>query len=348
MPPQHLFSTPRLSELAYQIISRVWEITSVFIGRNSSTLFYRSQAALLALLAMEARGEKKKIEALHGQLVDFLEGRLPSPHFSVDDDDFALLENAVVELENRLLQEQEKARLETQKNAAFIADISHQLKTPLAALRLYSELEQARLGPTGETKTVAGRERGSPGEYINKQLALIERMEKLIYSLLRLEKLRADAYEMHFADHDLHALAWEVWAELQPLYPEIEFALTGHAELRCDAGWISEALRNILKNSCEHTAPKGRITVTLETAERSITVTVEDSGGGIPEEEVPRLFRRFYRSGTPTPGGGAGLGLAIARTIVEKHHGLISAENTARGLQITLCFPRLDGIKKIG
>lgn len=305
-------------------------------------------AALLALLAMEARGEKKKIEALHGQLVDFLEGRLPSPHFSVDDDDFALLENAVVELENRLLQEQEKARLETQKNAAFIADISHQLKTPLAALRLYSELEQARLGPTGETKTVAGRERGSPGEYINKQLALIERMEKLIYSLLRLEKLRADAYEMHFADHDLHALAWEVWAELQPLYPEIEFALTGHAELRCDAGWISEALRNILKNSCEHTAPKGRITVTLETAERSITVTVEDSGGGIPEEEVPRLFRRFYRSGTPTPGGGAGLGLAIARTIVEKHHGLISAENTARGLQITLCFPRLDGIKKIG
>ena len=173
-------------------------------------------------------------------------------------------------------------------------------------------------------------------------------MEKLIYSLLRLEKLRADAYEMHFADHDLHALAWEVWAELQPLYPEIEFALTGHAELRCDAGWISEALRNILKNSCEHTAPKGRITVTLETAERSITVTVEDSGGGIPEEEVPRLFRRFYRSGTPTPGGGAGLGLAIARTIVEKHHGLISAENTARGLQITLCFPRLDGIKKIG
>jgi len=297
---------------------------------------------------MEARGEKKKIEALHGQLVDFLEGRLPSPHFSVDDDDFALLENAVVELENRLLQEQEKARLETQKNAAFIADISHQLKTPLAALRLYSELEQARLGPTGETKTVAGRERGSPGEYINKQLALIERMEKLIYSLLRLEKLRADAYEMHFADHDLHALAWEVWAELQPLYPEIEFALTGHAELRCDAGWISEALRNILKNSCEHTAPKGRITVTLETAERSITVTVEDSGGGIPEEEVPRLFRRFYRSGTPTPGGGAGLGLAIARTIVEKHHGLISAENTARGLQITLCFPRLDGIKKIG
>ncbi|MGI6616148.1 MAG: sensor histidine kinase [Dethiobacteria bacterium] len=305
-------------------------------------------AALLALLAMEARGEKKKIEALHGQLVDFLEGRLPSPHFSVDDDDFALLENAVVELENRLLQEQEKARLETQKNAAFIADISHQLKTPLAALRLYSELEQARLEPTGETKTVAGRERGSPGEYIHKQLALIERMEKLIYSLLRLEKLRADAYEMHFADHDLHALAWEVWAELQPLYPEIEFALTGHAELRCDAGWISEALRNILKNSCEHTAPKGRITVTLETAERSITVTVEDSGGGIPEEEVPRLFRRFYRSGTPTPGGGAGLGLAIARTIVEKHHGLISAENTARGLQITLCFPRLDGIKKIG
>ena len=75
-------------------------------------------------------------------------------------------------------------------------------------------------------------------------------------------------------------------------------------------------------------------------------MTVEDSGGGIPEEELPGLFRRFYRSSRVRRDGGAGLGLAIARTIVEKHHGLVSAENTARGLQISLCFPRLEGILK--
>ncbi len=294
-------------------------------------------AAALALCFAGARRQKKTIEALHEQLTEFLEGRLLSPRFSVDDDDFALLENAVVELENRLLLEREKGQRESQKNADFIADISHQLKTPLAGLKLYCEMEQA-----AGTEALPGR----PGKDISKQLALIERMEHLIYSLLRLEKLRTDAYEMSFADHDLAALTRQVWAELQPLYPEKELHLNGGANLRCDGYWIGEALQNILKNSCEHTPAEGRITVSCETAERSITMTIEDNGGGITEEELPRLFQRFYRSPHVPRSGGAGLGLAIARTIVEKHHGLVTAENSGRGLQITLCFPKLEGIQK--
>ncbi len=288
--------------------------------------------ASLALNIMESRRLKRKLEALHGQLIDFLEGRETYPRFSVDDDDFALLENAVVELESRLLLEQEKTRRESQKNAEFIADVSHQLKTPLAALKLYCEMEQAQ----------------DPGKDISRQLALIERMENLTYSLLRLEKLRADAYEMRFAEHDLGGLARQVWSELQPLYPSKRFQLAGSATMRCDAYWLGEALRNILKNSCEHTPPEGQVDLIIEKTERSITLTVEDNGGGIPEEELPGLFRRFFRSSRARPDGGVGLGLAIARTIVEKHHGLVSAENTASGLQIALCFPRLEGIRKGG
>ncbi len=289
-------------------------------------------AASLALCIIGARRQKKELEALHKQLIDFLEGREPSPRFSVNDDDFALLENAVVELESRLLLEQEKTRRESQKNAEFIADVSHQLKTPLAALKLYCEMEQAQ----------------DPGKDISRQLALIERMENLTYSLLRLEKLRADAYEMRFAEHDLGGLARQVWSELQPLYPGKRFQLAGSAAMRCDAYWLGEALRNILKNSCEHTPPEGQVDLIIEKTERSITLAVEDNGGGIPEEELPGLFRRFFRSSRARPDGGVGLGLAIARTIVEKHHGLVSAENTACGLQIALCFPRLEGIRKGG
>ncbi|NLA25757.1 MAG: HAMP domain-containing histidine kinase [Firmicutes bacterium] len=322
--------------------------------------------AALALSIIGMRRHKYTIERLHRQLIDFLEGRLSSPRFSVDDDDFALLENAVVELENRLMLERENTQRESQKNAAFIADVSHQLKTPLAALKLYCEMEQARQEPATGTgaltdqamrpETLAGQSDYPAGKKllqhpngdISKQLALIERMEHLIYSLLRLEKLRSDAYEISFASHDLADLVGQIWAELQPLYPEKKFRLAGSAMLRCDGYWISEALQNILKNSCEHTPPKGEIGLSLETAEKSITITIEDNGGGVPETELPRLFRRFYRSSRVSLGGGAGLGLAIARIIVEKHHGLISAENTASGLQISLCFPRMEGIQKIG
>jgi signal transduction histidine kinase len=288
--------------------------------------------ASLALSILEAKRLKRKLESLHGQLTAFLEGREISPRFSVDDDDFALLENAVVELESRLLLEQEKARRESQKNAEFIADVSHQLKTPLAALKLYCEMDQAQ----------------NPGKDLSRQLALIERMENLIFSLLRLEKLRADAYEMRFAEHNLGDLARQVWSELQPLYPGKRFHLAGSAAMRCDAYWLGEALRNILKNSCEHTPPEGEVNIFITQTERSITITVEDNGGGIPEEELPGLFRRFFRSSRARPDGGVGLGLAIARTIVEKHHGLVSAENTARGLQIALCFPRVEGMRKGG
>lgn len=289
-------------------------------------------AGALLICVRESKRQESSIYELHGQIADFLEGRDETPRFSVDDDNFALLENAVVELESRLLLERDHTRREYKKNANFIIDVSHQLKTPLTALKLYCEMEH----------------RNNPGEHTQKQLVLIERMEHLIYSLLRLEKLRAGAYELQFAPYDLADLTRQVWEELQTLYPEKKCIVTGKATMRCDAYWMGEALKNIFINSCRHTPPDGRIEVSLTTADVSITVTFEDEGGGVAEEEVPKLFQRFYRSSRGTPGEGVGIGLAITRTIVEKHHGTVYAENTARGLKIILCFPILDGALAIG
>ena len=285
--------------------------------------------AALVLSIYISRRQEKNINRLHGQITDFLEGRSRTPGFSVNDDNFALLENSVVELENRLLLEHDNSQKAWKENVDFITDVSHQLKTPLTALKLYCEMD-------------------NPGPNTRKQLVLIERMEHLIYSLLRLEKLRADAYEMDFAASDLSRLAKLVWEELQPLYPEKELSITGQAALRCDAYWMGEALKNILKNSCEHTANNGLIQVILEPSDTSVTVTVTDNGGGIPEEELPKLFQRFYRSSRAGAKGGAGIGLAITRTVVEKHHGTIYAENTTEGLKVTLCFPILDGVLAMG
>lgn len=285
-------------------------------------------ALSLALSICELKRQEKKIDALHGQLMDFLEGRDNTPRFSVNDDQFALLENAVIELENRLLLEHDTTQKACKKNSDFITDVSHQLKTPLTALKLYCEMDCEN----------------NPSPYVKKQLVLIERMEHLIYSLMRLEKLRADAYEMNFAAHDFVQLIRQVWEELQPLYPEKMFCITGKTTMRFDAYWMREALKNVLKNSCEHTPPKGRIQVSLETTDVSFIVTVEDNGGGIPEEELAKLFQRFYRSSRSMPNGGVGIGLTITKTIVEKHHGTIYAENTAQGLKTILCFPILDGI----
>jgi len=257
---------------------------------------------------------------LHGQIQEFLNGGIASPAFSVRDDRFALFENAVVELETRLLQSEENAREEGAKNEAFVQDVSHQLKTPIAGLRLFCEMDEA--------------------QHKRQTLQLIERMEAMITSLLRLEKLNADGYAFEFKLCDLGELAREARAHFAQIFPNKRIEITGGAEIRCDAYWMGEALQNLMKNACEHTAGDGRVEVAIDQTDAEAVIRVEDDGGGAPPEILAKIFDRFRGGGKPDEGApGVGLGLAIVKTIVQKHHGSISAENGARGLLITIYLP---------
>ena len=257
---------------------------------------------------------------LHGQIQEFLNGEITSPAFSVRDDRFALFENAVVELETRLLQSEENAREESAKNEAFVQDVSHQLKTPIAGLRLFCEMDEA--------------------QHKRQTLQLIERMESMTTSLLRLEKLNADGYAFDFKLCDLYELAREVRAQFVELYPQKRIEIIGGAEIRCDAYWMGEALGNLMKNACEHTAGDGHIAVHIDQRDAEASIRVQDDGGGVSPEILGKIFDRFRGGGKPDERApGVGLGLAIVKTIVQKHHGTIAAENGERGLQITIYLP---------
>ncbi|MDO5784139.1 MAG: HAMP domain-containing sensor histidine kinase [Eubacteriales bacterium] len=251
------------------------------------------------------------------------------PKYSVQDDSFALLENAAADLENKILTEHANMVAQSKQNVDFVADISHQLKTPLAALKLYCEMDAAVF----------------PNAHTDKQLVLIEHMEELIYSLLRLENLKADAYAMSFQMHPLHLLVADVWNGLYALYPTKCFTLEGQAQLRCDEAWIKEAIVNILKNSCEHTTENGKISVLLEQTEAAVHITIRDNGGGVPEDELPKLFQRFFHSSRNTSKNSAGIGLAITKEIITKHHGIITAANDAHGLCMYINLPIIDGMQ---
>lgn len=280
---------------------------------------------LVGVLINTVVHKKKRMHALHKAVEEFLhEGKEPA--FSLKEDGYSVVENDVCELAHLLIKQKESVQQEHRKTIDFIADVSHQLKTPLTSLKLYCEMQH--------------------GKHTEKQLLLIERMGKLIYSLLRLQKLRAGAYEMAFLPHDMAALICGVWTELAALYPQKQMQICGDAQgFRCDEYWLSEAIENLLKNACEHTEACGQIRVSIEQTEKSILIAIEDNGGGVPEAELVNLFRRFYRSATQR--SGTGLGLAITKTIVEKHHGSIEARNSTHGLCVTMCFPILDGVLAI-
>lgn len=277
-------------------------------------------AIIAAVLAVQLLTQKKRIATLAEQMEDYLAGSGKPLSYSLKEDAVAPLENAAAEMENRIEVEKERYRQEARRTSDLTADISHQLKTPLASLRLFVEMDE------------------SP--HMEQEISQIERMETLIGSLLRLEKLCADGYEFSFSEHVIRPMIERAWSQLCPLWPNKEITITGDATLRCDEKWLSEAFQNLLKNACEHTAANGTITIILEQTDRAFFCTVEDNGGGVPEKDLPHLFDRFYRAEGQKQNG-AGLGLAIVKEIIYRHHGHITAENTKDGLRFIISIPIL-------
>ncbi len=279
--------------------------------------------ALLALVTLFLR-QRRRIKKLAEQAEDFLVGHGKALEFSVREDSLAPLHNAVAELQNRLLLAKERQAEECRRTSDLMADISHQLKTPLASLWLYSEMDKSA--------------------HLPQQIAQIERMERLIQSLLRLERLCADGYEFTFAEQEVAAIVRASWAGLSATFPDCTAEVVGNAVIRCDVKWLSEVFTNLLKNACEHMPMGGTIHVRMETTEAAFFCTVEDEGGGTSAKDLPHLFERFYRA-EGSPSNGAGIGLAIVREIILRHHGTISAENAAKGLKMTISIPLMKMIR---
>lgn len=270
--------------------------------------------------------QDKRISKLTDEINDFVENGKQTD-FSVKDNNFARLQNSVNDLENLIILEKNNTLNETKKNIEFISDVSHQLKTPLAGIRLYCEMDNA------VNKT----------EHTEKELMLIEKMENLIQNLLKLEKIRSDAYVMEFQKSETKVIIEEIITDLKHIFPQKEYTVTGNGVLRCDKSWLKEAISNVIKNASEHTDANGKVDVCISQSSKSTIIEIQDNGGGIDEEEISELFTRFCKTKISLPTS-AGIGLAITKAIVEKHHGIISAENKNGGLCITMCFPHIDGI----
>ncbi len=285
-------------------------------------------AACVVLFVLHIKN-KRKLRSLTESIDIFLkDGTLTD--LATDEGEFSHLQNNICDLETKLLFEREFTKREAERNTEFISDISHQLKTPLAGLRLYCEMQHST----------------APDPHTEKELALISKMEKLIFNILRLEKLRSDTYSMHFAEVHLSELCCELQAEFSALFLQKKIILCGDAVLRCDKVWLREAIGNVIKNACEHTAADGIVEISIEQAEKSVLITIQDNGGGVKPDELSMLFRRFHRSQSASPDS-AGIGLSITRAIVEKHHGTVTAENCGAGLCVSMCFPVIDANLKL-
>ena len=278
-------------------------------------------AVVLLIVLFLYLHQRRRIGQLAEQMESFLVTGQEPLKFSVQEDALAPLQNAAAELENQVLLARSQKQEERRATRDLTADISHQLKTPLASLRLFCEMDESA--------------------HVAEQLSQIERMEGLIQSLLRLERLCADGYEFTFAEHNIAALVRDSWQGLASVYPKKILKIEGNATIRCDEKWLSEAYMNLLKNACEHTPDNGEIIVHLDQSDTAFFCSVSDNGGGVDTKELPHLFERFYRAHSRETKG-AGIGLSIVKEIIHRHHGNIYAENISGGLRMVITLPILN------
>ncbi len=268
----------------------------------------------------------RPVEAIRAQVAEIgavaLDRRVPEP--SVDDE--------IGRLARTMNQMLDRLQASSERQRRFVADASHELRSPLASLRTQIEVERA-YGQMDEERALA----------ISHQLAEVDRMQSLVSDLLLLA--RADEHRLvsrsTVVELDRIVLEEAERTEL-PEHERIDTSLVRPATVRGDPEALARVARNLLDNAVRFA--RSRIDVSLFPAGGRVRLTISDDGPGIPEDERELVFERFRRSdeGRSRDAGGAGLGLAIVREIVVAHGGLVRLEDRGSGACFVILFPSGD------
>ena len=314
------------------------ELLPIVVSYRDKAMFSLFLLVLLAFgaiyffVAIYLQKQYKDMANAERSIHEFLNGNTMSRIESEETGDWYSLFHEINELASILSAHAENGKQTKEFLQDIISDVSHQIKTPLSALKMYQEIMDSR---STDAKAVSS--------FSKKSLREIKRMEDVIYTLLKLARLDAGIIQLQKAPENLSVLIqdilerFEVWAKREN--KTITLSGKENVFLSCDALWISEAVGNIVKNALEHTVEGGHIIVHLEQNPLMTQIVVEDDGKGIHPEDLYNIFMRFYRSRVSQDTHGIGLGLPLAKAIVEMHGGTISVTSKLGiGTTFTLNF----------
>ena len=275
---------------------------------------------VFVILLFYDRRQKK----LTAELTDYL-SRLNSGKYDMDissngEDSFSRLKNEIYRTTVRLREQSERSRQDKINLKNSISDISHQIKTPLTSISVMLDRISNDRDMSNDIKRKLLTDVKHSSNYII----------SLVQSLLTLSRLDADSITMKHEDVSVGELLGmcrertEILAELGEVTVKVQDC--GNISLKCDKKWMSEAITNILKNCIEHTPSGGYVTMSASQNKLFTEITVRDTGNGIPKNELPHIFERFYK-GSCSDENSIGIGLSLAKTIIEKNNGYISVKS---------------------
>jgi Signal transduction histidine kinase len=302
-------------------------LLSVFI---SAALFF---AVLSYILRLE-----KKLSKANEDINTFLNGNTQVRLSQHEEGSLSKLFHSVNSLATSLNSHLVKEKQDREFLKDTISNISHQLKTPLAALRMYNEIIQEE-----QTENEVIR------DFLQSSDRELNRMETLIQNLLILARLDSGTIILNKKRTSLKPFLKELLNDFQIRAnnekKQLCLECDDYMTLSIDEEWMYEAVSNIIKNAFDHTGPEGIITILCQESPVFKEILIKDNGSGIHPQDLAFIFKRFYRSRFSKDKQGTGIGLTLAKMIIEQHDGTIFAESELnKGTTFHLTFPKLTNM----
>lgn len=302
------------------------------IGAGAGMAIIGTVAALGLAFFVFTRARYKSLARIAEQIDRVLHGGAQLFTGDMDEGELSILQSEVTKMTQRIAEQNAALKKEKAHLAESLADIAHQLRTPLTSISLISSLLK---------KSAHEDERQA---LLRENEKLLAQMDWLVSSLLKLSRL--DAGIVTFARERLD-VSGVISAAARPLAIPLELRditlrvdVPGGASVLGDSQWLPEAIQNLLKNCMESAGDHGTIMIRCEDNPLYTQIVIRDSGAGFSVEELPRLFDRFYR-GKSTSAAGYGIGLALCKGIITRQGGSITAKNHPQGgAMFTIRFPR--------
>ena len=233
---------------------------------------------------------------------------------------------------NVFRKKEEESVREKERVKGLISDISHQTRTPVANIKLYLELlGDEELSQNGQ-------------EFLEKIQGQMGKIDFLMQSMVKMSRIETGILQIHKEDKNLYETIRHAVASVVPEAAQKKIALYVDCEeemfIRHDSKWTEEAIYNVLDNALKYTEPGGKIHIQAERQELFVKLSISDTGKGIAPERQAEIFTRFYREPEVHDKPGVGIGLYLARTIMELQKGYIEVQSeVGRGASFRLYFP---------
>lgn len=315
--------------MIFALLSACLSACGLFISVWSSVYVLACCLVLFAVYIVTTKKRYERIMSLTDEITKVLHNGNIILIEDFNEGELSILANEVKKMFAKLREQNENLKKEKTVLSDSLADISHQLRTPLTSINIVLSLLGA---------PEIGSERRF--ELVSELMTLLSATDKLVTMLLKIAKIDAAAVEFQQSEVRVSdcvrnaASVLEIALELKN--QKLELKIEDETFVG-DLDWTSEAVSNILKNCMEHTPENGKITVEAEETPIYTKIKITDNGGGINENDLPHLFERFYK-GSNSVSGNFGIGLNLAYLIVSGQNGTLKAYNQNGGACFEIKF----------